>query len=141
MRHLRIIWRRLAADEPDQELIWLCVSLASLLTAWFWLRLGFPVPRCTWHELTGVPCPSCGATRSVIALLRGKWTAALLMNPLVFLAAIGVALFDIYAAVVLAVRAPRLRCDGLSRRSANAIRVVVIAAIASNWVWLIHRGV
>ena len=134
-------WRRLAPNETDHELIWLCVSLASALGAWLWLRLGYAVPRCTWHEITGIPCPSCGATRCVAALLAGNWTAAFLMNPLVFLGAIGVALYDIYAAAVLALRAPRIRFDQLSRCAGNIIRVLVIVAVISNWAWLIHRGV
>lgn len=109
--------------------------------AWLWLGLGYPVPRCTWHELTGIPCPSCGATRSVALLLAGKWTAAFLMNPLVFVGAIGVVLYDIYAAAVLTLRAPRLRLDHLSRESGSAVRVGVLAVIAGNWAWLIYRGV
>lgn len=134
-------WRRLAADETDHELIWLCVSVASAIGAWLWLRLGYPVPPCTWRELIGVPCPSCGATRSVTALLAGNWAAAFLMNPLVFLGAIGVVLYDIYAATVLALRAPRLRLLPLSRRAGNVIRIAVVAAVLLNWAWLLHRGV
>jgi len=138
---VKITARRLGADETDHELIWLCVSVASAIGAWLWLRLGYPVPRCVWHELTGIPCPSCGATRSVIALLAGKWTAAFLLNPLIFFGALSVALYDIYAAAVLAASAPRLRLNPLSRRTSNIIRLTILAAVASNWVWLIHRGV
>ena len=141
MRPATITWRRLAENETDHELIWLCVSLASAVGAWLWLRLGYPVPRCTWHEFTGIPCPSCGATRSVIAILSGDWLRAFLLNPLVFLGAIGVVLYDLYAAVVLTRRAPRLRVDDISRATGRAIRVGVIALLAGNWAWLIYRGV
>jgi hypothetical protein len=138
---VKLTLRRLAADETDHELIWLCVSVTSALGAWLWLRFGYPVPPCTWHDVTGLPCPSCGATRSVTALLAGKWSAAFLLNPLVFLGAVAVVLYDIYAAAVLAWRAPRLRCGPLSRRAGNAVRLAVLAAVAGNWAWLIHRGV
>lgn len=44
-------------------------------------------PGCTFHKLTGLNCPGCGATRSLHALLHGDFMTALRDNAL-FIAAI-----------------------------------------------------
>ena len=44
-------------------------------------------PGCTFHKLTGLNCPGCGATRSLHALLHGNFLTALRDNAL-FVAAI-----------------------------------------------------
>ena len=36
---------------------------------------------CPFHSITGVPCPLCGMTRSVIATMHLHLHAALAMNP------------------------------------------------------------
>ncbi len=43
-------------------------------------------PGCTFHKLTGLNCPGCGATRSLHALLHGDFLTALRDNAL-FIAA------------------------------------------------------
>jgi hypothetical protein len=39
-------------------------------------------PRCPIHELTGLLCPGCGATRALAALLHGRLSEALHQNGL-----------------------------------------------------------
>lgn len=134
-------WRRLRPGETDHEALWLGVSLASLALAWFWLHFGLPQPRCVFHDVTGCACPTCGATRCVRFALGGNFGAALAINPLIFGALGTLALFDIYAATVLALRLPRLRGDALPAWVRKTVRITVIATLAGNWAWLVWRGV
>jgi len=40
------------------------------------------VPACPFRMTTGIPCPTCGVTRGVFALLHGDFLHAVQMNPL-----------------------------------------------------------
>ena len=134
-------WRRLRPGETDHEALWLGVSLASLACAWLWLHCGLPQPRCFFHDLTGCACPSCGATRCVRFALGADFGAALRINPLFFAALGSLALFDAYAATVLALRLPRLRVEALPAWAGKTVRVTAVGLIAANWAWLLWRGV
>jgi len=51
------------------------------LVAAVWPQAWLPV--CPFHHLTGFPCPMCGSTRCVRALLHGDWAAAVYTQPLI----------------------------------------------------------
>lgn len=42
---------------------------------------------CPVALLTGIPCPGCGMTRALNALVRGDWAEAWLYHPISFLVA------------------------------------------------------
>jgi hypothetical protein len=44
------------------------------------------VPPCPLRTVTGIPCPMCGMTRGVTAIVHGDFAHALLMNPASYLA-------------------------------------------------------
>ena len=44
------------------------------------------VPPCPLRTITGIPCPMCGMTRGVTALVHGDFAHALFLNPGAFLA-------------------------------------------------------
>src|SRR5436190_5930601 len=102
-------------SELDYELVCLGVSFVSLVTAAAWFAVGLPWPRCLFHDLTGLPCATCGATRSAIQFFHGHFLSALSWNPLVFSALGGLSIFNVYAFAVLMMRAPRLRLKNLTR--------------------------
>ncbi len=55
-------------------------------SAWVFLNGTFQLPflqRCGIWTLTGLPCPLCGGTRSIKALLAGDWSQSIAWNPLV----------------------------------------------------------
>lgn len=49
---------------------------------------GVDVPSCAFRLLTGVPCPTCGSTRAVLAAGQTRFLDALLYNPLLTVAAV-----------------------------------------------------
>ena len=129
--------RRLAQGEVDHELIWLSASVSSVIVAAAWLAIGLPWPVCIFHELTGLPCMTCGMTRCAIQFFHGHFVAALKWNPLIFTLLCGVIAFDLYAFATLTMRVPRLRIHVSTKRANTFLRVSVISAIALNWIYLL----
>ncbi len=129
--------RPLAAQEIDYELVWLTVSLGAgvVLAIWFAARL--PTPQCAFHNLTGLPCLTCGATRSAYHFLHGNFAASFLFNPLAFAAYCATLAFDLYAAAVLFAHAPRLRFTNFSSGERRIARVAVFLLLAGNWFYLL----
>jgi hypothetical protein len=128
--------RQLDPGETDHELIWLAVSLGSIALATAWFALGLPWPRCVFHDLTRLPCFTCGATRSAIQFFHGCFLPAWQWNPLVFVFLCSVTAFDLYALAVLVTRAPRLRI-AFSQADKKYARTILIGALALNWIYLL----
>jgi hypothetical protein len=138
---MRLVRRRITPGEFNHELVWLAVSVAAAITGAIWLGLGLPTLRCPFLAITGYPCLTCGATRCSIALFHGNLGAAWLWNPLALVALCGVALYDLYAAIVLFAGLPRLRLIDWTATERNAVRIAAVALILGNWIYLLaHRG-
>ena len=137
---MTLAWRPLRPPELDHEALWLTVGGASLCLLGLALATpGIQLPLCTFKILTGLPCPTCGLTRAVIALSRGDLGRALFMNPLAAVACLAGLAYLVYAAAVIAFRLPRLR-PRVTTLDARILRVTAVALLALNWTWLIATG-
>lgn len=59
------------------------LAMAPLTAKWV-LDLGLPFPVCMFRKLTGIPCATCGCTRSLAAWADLDPGRAFLLNPLFF---------------------------------------------------------
>src|SRR5260370_17747477 len=130
---MQLVRRHLVPPELDHELIWLTVSFGSLAFAAIWLALGLPWPRCVFHDVTGLPCVTCGMTRSAIQFFHGNFVAALRWNPLVFVALCGLSIFDAYAFVVLVASVPGLRIERFCSAAKTFVRALLLTSLPPNW--------
>jgi uncharacterized protein DUF2752 len=136
---MQLTWRVPDRRGVDSELLWLGVSISGLFCAAAWLALRLPWPVCWFHQLTGYPCATCGATRAAIAFFHGDVVRSWHWNPLAFLAYSGIAIFDAYAFVVLVTRSRRLRAS-FSSVEKKILRIALIALLAVNWAYLLAHS-
>ena len=136
-RKAEIAFRPLAPRETDIELLLLAVSVTVAAGCFFWLAFGLPWPKCWFRQMTGIPCPTCGATRSILSLVRGNIRGAISHNPLAFICYFATLFLDLYSAFVLLFRLPRLRVAGLPAEVKKRLFVFVCVAVASNWIYLV----
>ncbi len=81
------------------------------------------VPPCPLRTITGIPCPMCGMTRGVTALVHGDFARALLMNP------------ASYVAVALALL---LLLQWKTKRVVVPVWLIM-AALAAMWTWQLFK--
>jgi hypothetical protein len=98
---------------------------------------------CLFKNITGIPCPSCGITRSLLLLIAGDFQGALLMNPLGMFAAMALLSFPPWILTDL------LRGKNTLARSflwtekriktKKAIYLPLVALALLNWGWNILK--
>jgi len=128
------------AGQPALGLLFGVVLAAGAGCAAAWLRLGLPTPVCHFRAWTGIPCPGCGTTRLVAALLSGDALAALGYNPLVFTTLSVVASWAVVSATRLALGLPPSRIV-LAPTERIAARVGAVVVLLAGWSYLLWRGV
>ena len=93
------------------------------------------LPRCWFREFTGIPCPTCGCTRSLAAWTRLDPVAACQFNPLFFLACLawlGWVLWRVMARFT----GRTLRSRGPGRLNQWPFWILGLVLLALNWVYL-----
>jgi len=129
--------RPLAPRETDFEPWFLFATASFGIGCLAWLSFGLPWPVCWFRHSLGVPCPTCGATRSALALTHGDIGLAFRTNPLMCLMYLGIIIFDLYAVAVLLFRTNRLRLDRIPLQVQRILRVIVVGLVIGNWIYLL----
>jgi len=98
---------------------------------------------CLFKQVTTIPCPSCGSTRSVLSLIKGDIAGAFYWNPfgLVLIAILLIA--PLWISYDLISRKDTLfstysRTEMQLRNKWIAIPAILIVII--NWIWNINKG-
>lgn len=127
------------------------VCLAGYIWLFFSLNKtsGLPISNlgistgCIIKKVTTIPCPSCGATRSVISILKGNFTNALMLNPLGYIVALIMFLAPIWILIDLLLKKESLyksyhTIEVYFRKPLYAIPLATLIII--NWIWNITKG-
>lgn len=99
---------------------------------------------CLFKHVTHIPCPSCGSTRSVLALLHGDVWQALLLNP-----------FGVIIMSVLVIAPLWILADVLGRKSTlfhlyndaelfvrrRWVAIPLVSMVLMNWIWNIYKDI
>jgi len=136
---MRLQFIETSRDRLDHELIWGAVGLAVGL-----IGLLFPLQnlhiRCVFRGLTGWPCPTCGMTRSLLWLRRLNVAGAIAANPMIAGLAVFAAIYVVYAWIAILFRTRRVRVELTKRWEPTVVRVLAVATVVGNWIYLIAAG-
>jgi hypothetical protein len=126
------------------------LMLAACIAGFAWLYIadhsnyaasGHSGP-CLFRLVTGIPCPSCGSTRSVLAMLHGKLAESIYWNPL-GIVILALMIFSPAWIMIDLIRKKSLffhtylKAESLLRR--KHIMIPAILLIVANWIWNIVK--
>lgn len=94
------------------------------------------LPRCAFKGFTGIPCPTCGSTRSLALLAKGEVLDSLAMNPMVSLCFAAAGLYFFYCVTTLTFGISRIDVR-LSDKEKNVVRIGFIVLVFLNWIYLL----
>jgi len=131
---MRLTLARLKKTDLDHEKLWggLFISLflfLQCLPSWFINQ--YP---CLFRKITGLPCPSCGVTRTLLLLGQGEIFQAFSLSPLFTLAAFGAAGFVVYCFTAWVFGLKRVRIVFDSRGEFLLFIGGLGALLALNWI-------
>jgi len=125
------------------------IQLALVLTTGIPLLLSFLVPinrlvlfECPFLNITGLPGPFCGFTRSIRAISAGDWVYATVNCPLAWL--LYAALVSVFAwnagCMLFGIKTTRRNILRPNRVRANRAIGIVIALVLLNWLYRLCLG-
>ncbi len=99
---------------------------------------------CLFKEVTGLPCPSCGTTRSLLLLFNGEVAAAFMTNPFALLLALVLVIVPLWIAVDVARKKESFYClytwvEQLFIQS-KWVTAFAVTLVVLNWIWNIAKG-
>lgn len=132
MTHIRL--RPATRAERQLAALWSTAAVAAIILRPLLIALAPMLRPCIFRSLTGVPCPTCGTTRTALALFNLELTTAFLTNPLA--AAVGIAFFagGITALVWLLFRWPMI---SFGLKWSRWWTFAVLTVVFVNWAFLI----
>jgi len=96
--------------------------------------------HCLFKAIFGIPCPTCGIARSLVAISHFDLASAFYYNPLVFVSLLIIwawGLFSLYG-LGMSKGVPAIE---VNRTPAIALKVFFISALIANWAYLIRAGI
>ena len=96
-------------------------------------RVGMTGWQCPVDTAIGQPCPGCGLTRALSALMGGEWQIALQSHPLAPLAAAAIALLAAVS-VLPAAGGRKIAATVAMVESRSGIGLLIIVAAIAQWI-------
>lgn len=136
----------LIKKEVLYRLVLLSFVVASLWVCWNFTHYhqdsNSGINVCLFKRITGIPCPSCGSTRSLLYISRLDFKNALYANPIGFILAVAILLFPFWVLYDLVNH--KNSFYNFYRDTEFFIRkrwvtISLIFLITANWFWNIYK--
>lgn len=109
-----------------------------LIAGYFLFRYFTGKTVCLFKNITTLPCPSCGSTRTFLKLLKGDFLEAMTINPLaiIFLLFFIVLFFWF---ILDRIRKRNRLINFLKRPGRLYVKILFFVIILINWIWNIKK--
>lgn len=125
------------SDGRQIGLLWGLVALALVAMSPWAAQVVDSAPACPVKSISGLPCPTCGASRAAAALAGFDPVSALRLNPLVAVAWMVLVIGGL-AALVWSIGGRAL--PRLPVRLSQSERLAGATLLAANWLYLVVVG-
>lgn len=117
--------------------IWLYWSLSNLY------KINTEIEVCLIKNITTIPCPSCGSTRSVLAITQGNFNEAFFINPLGYILAFIMFFIPFWIFFDFILKKETFlniyqKAESILKRPIISIPLLIFILI--NWAWNIVKG-
>lgn len=97
---------------------------------------------CFIKQISGVPCPTCGTTRSVITIIKGNYLAALNINPIGYLVIIIMLIVPVWICIDWLLKKHTAltyykKAEQFLKKPPVAILFILLLIV--NWIWNIYK--
>ncbi|MFZ6012620.1 MAG: DUF2752 domain-containing protein [Bacteroidota bacterium] len=132
----------------NKKIYWILLILSLAGYTWIGFQWGDDphgdtTTLCMFKNISGLPCPSCGITRSVLLILHGDVAEAMLMNPLGFIAILLLILIPVWIVRDLIASSDSLASTFLLAeqkiKTKKHFYLPLIAVLIVNWGWNIIK--
>ncbi len=134
---MRISLRYKNPGEIEFGIIYGSIAVMALVAARY-LPITDIVPACAFKAFTGMPCPTCGTTRSLVHLAHGDVAGSLILNPLFSLTMITVLFLFFAHSVRLPFSRTRITLAH-TRREGTLLRAGMAGIFLANWIYLMFN--
>ena len=132
---MQLLLKKRAPDQIEFGIIYGGIAVVILGAGWLQSILSF-APGCVFKGLTGIPCLTCGSTRSVVHLSHGDILSAFTMNPLTTLCLMSAVLYFIYGLMSAVFHLPRISFL-FTDKERTIMRAGVVMLLLVQWAYLI----
>ena len=121
------------------------LTVGYFYTAWSILHIhqNHNLTFCPVKNITGIACPSCGSTRSIIEISKGNFYDAILLNPFGYIIAAGLLVLPLWLLYDILFKKDSLYKSYLKFEKTLRIKwvaIILILLTISNWGWNIYKG-
>jgi len=132
---MRLCLQKRTTNQIEFGIIYGGIALLMLGAGWLLPIISF-APDCVFKGLTGIPCPTCGSTRSVVHLAHGDILTALALNPLTTLCLLAAIVYFIASLISVTFDLPRINFI-FADKEKNVMRAGVVMVLLAQWAYLI----
>ncbi|MBL8025797.1 MAG: DUF2752 domain-containing protein [Fibrobacteres bacterium] len=137
---MQLRFAKLQPKDTDAEALYLAV-VGSASFLWFFFKKQLDlILFCPFKIITGIPCPTCGFTRSFTLVIKGQFYDAFSLSPLFTLVILASFVAAVYSFAVVVLRLPRIRIEFAKSSSVRIAILIIMFLFTLNWIRSIYYG-